>query len=67
MLNNVKSKKILSLILEPLKKRKKLNSLKHNKFLLKRLNINHKDFEGLQLLKKWNKKFNLKMKDIEDI
>jgi len=59
MLNNVKSKKILSLILEPLKKRKKLNLLKYNKLLLKRLNITHKDFEGLQLLKKWNKKFNL--------
>ena len=65
MLNNIKSKYILNLVAEKLKKRIELKLVKYNKILINKLNITKEDFEQFKLLKEMNKKFNLDIKDIE--
>ena len=65
MLNNIKSKYILNLILENLKKRIELKLVKYNKILINKLNIKKEDLEKFKLLKEMNQKFNLDIKDIE--
>ena len=65
MLNIIRSKKILNIIFQKLKKRIKLNIVKYNKKMLDKLNINSKDFQEFKLLDDLNKKFNLEIKDID--
>ena len=65
MLNNIKSKYILNLIIKKLKKRIELKLIKYNKILINKLNITKEDFEQFKLLKEMNKKFHLDIKDIE--
>ena len=65
MLNNIKSKKILNIILGGLKSRVKLKLFKYNKIMLNKLNIKKEDFEQFILLKEMNLKFNLDIKDID--
>ena len=65
MLNNIKSKYILNLVAEKLKKRIELKLVKYNKILINKLNITKEDFENFKLLKEMNVKFNLDIKDIE--
>ena len=65
MLNNIKSKYILNIILENLKKRIELKLVKYNKILINKLNIKKEDFENFKFLKEMNQKFNLDVKDID--
>ena len=65
MLKNIKSKKVLFLIFEKLNTRIKLKTIKYNKEILNRLNINTADFEDFKKLKEFNQKYNLKIKDID--
>ena len=65
MLNKIRSKFILNIILENLKTRVKLKILKYNKNLLPRINISQMDFEDFKILKEFNEKFNFKIKDID--
>ena len=65
MLNNIKSIKILNIIVGALKKRIELKLIKYNKKLMNKLNIKKEDFEQFILLKEMNLKFNLDIKDIE--
>lgn len=51
MLKNIKSKKVLFLIFEKLNTRIKLKTIKYNKEILNRLNINTADFEAFKNLK----------------
>ena len=66
MLNNIKSKKILNIILRTLRKRIELKIFKYNKGMQKKLNIRKEDFEKFKFLKEINTKFNLDIKDIEN-
>ena len=66
MLNNIKSIKILNIILGLLKKRLKLKLLKYNKKMRNKLNIAKEDYEQFILLKEMNLKFNLNIKDIDN-
>ena len=52
MLNNVKSIKILKLIVGSLKKRIELKLLKYNKKMINKLNITKEDFAQFLLIKK---------------
>ena len=65
MLNNIKSKYILNIILGKLRKRIEMKLVKYNKILIKKLNIKKEDFENFKLLKEMNQRFNLDIKDIE--
>ena len=65
MLNNIKSIKILNIIVGVLKKRIELKLFKYNKKMVNKLNIEKEDFEQFTLLKEMNLKFNLDIKDIE--
>ena len=65
MLNNVKSIKILNIILGALKKRIELELFKYNKKMTKKLNITKEDFEQFAFLKEMNLKFKLNIKDID--
>ena len=65
MLNNIKSKYILNLVVGKLKKRIELKLVKYNKILINKLNIKKEDFENFKLLKEMNQKFNLDIKDID--
>ena len=65
MLNNIKSKYILNIILGKLKKRIELKLVKYNKILINKLNIKKEDFENFKSLKEMNQKYNLDIKDIE--
>ena len=65
MLNDIKSKYILFIIFDTIKNRSKLNIIKYNKFLLDKLNITKKDFKVYELLKEFNKEFNLNIRDID--
>ena len=57
MLNNIKSIRILNIIVGALKRRIKLNLFKYNKKIINKLNIKE-DFEQFILLKEMNLKFN---------
>ena len=48
-----------------LEKKRKLNILKYNKEIMNRLNIQKNDFEDFILLKEFNEKYNLNIKDLE--
>ena len=63
MLNNIKSKIILNIIFDKLKRQIKLKILKYNKFLQNRLYININDFHDFHFIKELNKKFNLNIQD----
>ena len=65
MLDNIKSQKILRMIFNNLKKRVELNILKYNNKMKDKLNIIKKDFEDFLLIKKFNQKFNLNIKDVD--
>ena len=65
MLNNIKSIKILNIIVGALKKRIELKLFKYNKKMINKLNIEKEDFEQFILLKEMNLKFNLDIKDID--
>ena len=65
MLNNIKSIKILNIIIGTLKKRIELKLFKYNKKMIKKLNIKKEDFEQFILLKEMNIKFKLNIKDID--
>ena len=65
MLNNIRSRKILNIILGALKKRIELKLFKYNKKMINKLNITREDFEQFILLKEMNLKFNLDIKDID--
>ena len=66
MLNKIKSKYILNIIIGQLKKRIELKLVKYNKILINKLNIKKEDFENFKLLKAMNQKFDLDIKDIEN-
>ena len=51
MLNKIKSKYILNLIIGKLKKRIELKLVKYNKILINKLNITKEDFENFKSLK----------------
>ena len=65
MLENIKSKKILKIILIMMKRRKILKLLKHNKKLLMTVNMQLKNFKEYQELKEINKKYNLNIEDFD--
>ena len=54
MLSNIKSIKILKIIVGTLKKRIELKLFKYNKIMLNKLNITKEDFEQFRLLKEMN-------------
>ena len=62
MLNNIKSMKILNIIVGTLKRRIKLNLFKYNKKMMHKLNIKKEEFEQFLLLKDMNSKFNIRHK-----
>ena len=61
MFNNIKSNIILKKVFIHLKKRIKYLLLKHNKFLLNKLNIQLKNFQEYKSLKALNEKYQLKI------
>ena len=63
MLNNIKSKIILNIVFDKLKRQIKLKILKYNIFLQNRLNININDFHDFHLVKELNEKFNLNIEN----
>ena len=65
MLNNIKSIKILNIIVGTLKMRVELKLFKYNKKMLNKLNIKKENFEQFILLKEMNLKFKLGIKDID--
>ena len=65
MLQNIKSKFILGIIFSKMRKRIKLNIVKHNKNLMKSLNIETKDFNDFIILKEISKELSTTIKDIE--
>ena len=65
MLNKIKSRFILSLLFENLKKRLKLKIIKINKKMLYRLNITIKDFQDYKTLKELNTKYDFHIQDID--
>ena len=69
MFNNIKSNLILKKVFIHLKKKTKYSLLKHNKYLLNKLNIQSKDFEEYKSLKIFNEKYKLGIinTDIEDL
>ena len=65
MLDNIKSKLIMSKIFSYLKNKRKLIISKINKSLLNRLNKSKNDFQIYQELKDFNSKYNTKLEDID--
>ena len=66
MLDNIKSKLIMSKIFSNLKNKRKLIISKINKSLLNRIkNITKKDFQIYQELKDFNSKYNTTLEDID--
>ena len=65
MLSNIKSLKILNIIIGILRKRIELKLFKYNNKMLNKLNITKEDFEQFILIKEMNMKFNLNVKDID--
>ena len=64
MLNKLRSKKILNLIFKNIKALNKLKTIIYNKKLQQRLNITKKDFQEYSLLQEFNKKYDLKIEEI---
>ena len=65
MLQKVKSNLILNNIFENIKNRIKLKIIKHNKELIKRLNVQKKDFEIYLILKEFNTRYHLSIDDVD--
>ena len=65
MFKYIKSKVVMNLILNKLKKRIKLKLLKYNKKLMELLNITKKDFNEFFELKELSKELNIDIKDFE--
>ena len=65
MLNKIRSNMILYKVFGILKKRIKLKIIKYNKSLLDKLNISNQDFEDFKILKEFNQKFKLYIRDID--
>ena len=65
MLVNIKSKYLLEIIFNNLRKKLKLNLVKYNKNFLQKLGIDIKDFQKYKLLKEINEKLMLNIKDID--
>ena len=65
MLNDLKSNYILKIIFNNLKKRRKLKLLLHNKNLQKKINITKKDFLEYKALNEINKKYHIKIEDLD--
>ena len=65
MLNKIRSKKIMKIIFGNLKIRTKLNIIKYNKQIMNKLDISKIDFMDFNILKEFNQKFNLDIKDID--
>ena len=65
MLDKIKSNHILKVIFEHLHNKKKLNIIKHNERILKKLNEEKKNFEVYDILSLFNKTFNVYIKDID--
>ena len=65
MLNEIKSIMVLKMIFKNLKRRIELKILKYSKKMKDKLNIHLKNYQDFQLIKEFNQKFNLKIKDID--
>ena len=65
MLNSIKSKYILNKIIKMIPNKRKMNIIKYNKILLRKLNITKDEFKACQSLKDFNKIFNTDIKDID--
>ena len=65
MLNNIRSRKILNIILGTLKKRIELKLLKYNKKIMNKLNINKENFESYYPLKNFNNKYEINIENID--
>ena len=65
MLKKIRSKLILRIVFQNLKKRRKMNLIKYNKNYLSLLNITLKDFQDLILLKELKQKYNVHIEDTD--
>ena len=63
MLDKIKSKYILKDIFENMRNKKKLNIIRFNKRIKERLNITKEDYKVYEILKKFNKKYDLNVED----
>ena len=66
MLGKIKSKLIMNKVFSNLRIKKKLNILRYNNKLQKRLNITSKDYELYVILKEFNDKYKIKINDIDN-
>ena len=65
MLQNINSKYVLNLVFKYMRNKKKLTIVKHNKEIMKRLDIKKDDFIVYDTLKEFNNKYNTNIKDID--
>ena len=65
MIDNIKSKIILKIIMEHIRPKLKLKIIKNNKKLINRLNLSIKDFQRFEKIKKINIKYGLHLNDEE--
>ena len=65
MLENVKNKYIIEEIFGYVKNKRKLNTIKYNKKILAKLNLNKDHFENYIRLKEFNNKYNTNIEDID--
>ena len=63
MLNNIKNKYILGIVFKNVKTKIKMKLIKHNKYMLERLNITEEDFITCVYIKEFNKKCNMDIND----
>ena len=65
MLKNIKSNYIIKVVFKYVKKKRKLNIIKHNNTLKNILNITKDDFEIYETLKEFNNKYSTNIDDID--
>ena len=65
MLDKITSKYIIKKIFQKIGNRKKLNFLKYNKRIQKRLDINKDEFKPYPILKEFNQKYKTNIEDID--
>ena len=65
MLYKIKSKYIINQVFENIRNKRKLNIIKYNKKITKILNVTKEDFEIYKILEEFNKKYRLKIDDID--
>ena len=63
MLDNIKSKIILKIVMEHLRQKLKLKIVKNNKKLINKLNLTIKDFQRFEKIRKLSAKYGLQLKD----